>query len=241
MGHHDAKSQTGHRPADDVQYEFKSVQALRGRESSAKEKWKYQGWELVSENQGRLRTELNFRRVKPKTLAAHLLSIVATLRRKQPKTQHVLVACALILGAGIVGSVVGTQSGGDTPKPSAAPPTASVAPPADPTVADITVDELVARLNAGETKVGDQFKVTGELVGSDLWTTGASGDFFVMLKTTQGSDLAVFVDESDASEWRDGMEVEMVVNNVEVTIDGETMDGFFEALSTKTISGGTTE
>jgi hypothetical protein len=225
-----------------VQYEFKSVQALRGRESSAKEKWQHQGWELVSENRGRMRTELSFRRVKPKTLAAHLLSIVATFRRKQPKTQLVLVAsCALILGAGIIGIVVGTQSGGDTPKPSAAPSTAAVAPPADPTVTDVTVDEVVDRLNAGETKVGDQFKVTGKLVRPDLWTTGASGNFFVMLNTTQGSDLEVFVDESDASEWRDGMEVEMVVKNVEVTINGETMDGFFEAQSAKTISGGTTE
>jgi hypothetical protein len=188
-----------------------------------------------------MRTELSFRRVKPKTLAAHLLSIVATFRRKQPKTQLVLVAsCAVILGAGIMG-IVGTQSGGDTPKPSAAPSTASVAPPADPTVPDITVDELVDRVNAGETKVGDQFKVTGKLVGRDLWTTGASGNFFVMLNTTRGSDLEVFVDESDASGWRDGMEVEMVVKNVEVTINGETMDGFFEAQSAKTISGGTTD
>jgi hypothetical protein len=225
-----------------VQYEFKSVQALRGRESSAREKWQHQGWELVSENRGRLRTELNFRRVKPRTLAAHLLSIVATFRRKQPKRQHVLVASsALILGAGVIGIVAGTQNGGDTTKPSAAPSTASVAPPADRTVPDITVDELVGRLNAGEIKVGDQFKVTGELVGRDVWTTGASGDFIVMLNTTQGSDLEVFVNESDASEWRDGMEVEMVVKNVERTINGETTDGFFEAQSAKLISGGTTE
>ena len=64
---------SGSRQADDnVQYEFKSVQALRGRESSAKAKWQNQGWEFVSENRGTLRTELNFRRVKPKTLGAHL-------------------------------------------------------------------------------------------------------------------------------------------------------------------------
>ena len=33
----------------------------------------------------------------------------------------------------------------------------------------------------------------------------------------------------------------MVVKMVEVTINGETMDGFFEAQSAKTISGGTTK
>ena len=79
---------SGNRQADDnVQYEFKSVQALRGRENSAKAKWQNQGWEFVSENRGTLRTELNFRRAKPKTFGAYLLSFVATFRRLQPKTQ----------------------------------------------------------------------------------------------------------------------------------------------------------
>src|SRR3954469_19016391 len=111
-------SGSGNRQADDVQHAFKSVQALRGRENSAKAKWQNQGWEFVSENRGTLRTELNFRRVKPKTLGSHLLSMVATFRRPQPKTRSVLVAsCALILVAGIIGIAVGTQSGGDTPKP----------------------------------------------------------------------------------------------------------------------------
>src|SRR6476659_3605688 len=75
----------GSRRADDtVQHEFKSVQALRGRESSAKAKWQTHGWEFVSENRGTLRTELNFRRVKPKTAGAYLLSIVASVRRLRP-------------------------------------------------------------------------------------------------------------------------------------------------------------
>ena len=61
------------------------------------------------------------RRVKPKTFGAQLLGIVATYRRLQPKPRSVLVAsCALILVAGTIGIVVGTQSGADTPKPSAA-------------------------------------------------------------------------------------------------------------------------
>ena len=95
---------------DDVQYEYKSVQALRGRESSAKAKWQDHGWEFASENRGTLRTELNFRRVKPKTFGAYLSSFVATVRRLQPKTQSALVASgALILVAGIIGIVAGTQ------------------------------------------------------------------------------------------------------------------------------------
>jgi hypothetical protein len=163
----------------------------------------------------------------------------------QPQTPWVLVAsCALILVAGIIGVVVGTQSGGDTPNPSAAQTTASTAPPAEPTVTDITVDELVDKLNSagmGGIKNGDQFRVTAELAGSDYWTTGASGDFFVMLKTKEGADLEVFVDESDANGWQDGTKVEMVLKTVEATIKGETTDGWLEVQSAKTISGGTTK
>ena len=81
--------------------------------------------------------------------------------------------------------------------------------------------------------------MTAELVGSDHWGIGASGDFLVMLKTKEGADLEVFIDESDANGWQDGTKVEMVVKMVERTINGETTDGFFEAQSAKTISGGT--
>jgi hypothetical protein len=153
---------SGGRQADDnVEYEFKSVQALRGRESSAQAKWQDQGWEFVSENPGKLRTELTFRRVKPKAFGTYLLSFVAAFRRVQPKTfgtylpspvaafrrvqpktRLVLVASgALILVAGITGSAVGTQSGSDTPNPSAAQATASTTPPAGATGTDIPADE----------------------------------------------------------------------------------------------------
>jgi hypothetical protein len=145
LSHEHAKAQSGGRQANDsVHYEFKSVRALRGRESSAKAKWQDQGWEFVSENRGALRTELNFRRAKPKTFGAHLLSFVATLQRLQPKQQLALVALgALMLVASIVGIAVETQSGDDAPDPSAAQIRATTAPPAEPTVTRTTVDELL--------------------------------------------------------------------------------------------------
>jgi hypothetical protein len=235
------------RQADDnVKYEFKSVQALRGRERSAKAKSQNQGWEFVSEDRGTLRTELTFRRVKPKTFGAYLLIFVAAFRRLQARTQLVLVASvALILVAGIFGIVAGTHSGGDTPDRSAARPTASSAQGAEAAVTDISVDELLDKLNLGSTsgiKNGDQFRVTAELFESDAWGTGASGHFTVMLKAKEGADdLPVFVEESDADGWQDGTKVEMVLKVVDATIRGETMDGWLEAQSTKTISGGTTE
>jgi hypothetical protein len=115
---------------------------VRGRASSAKAKWQDRGWEFVSENRGTLRTELNFRRAKPRTFGAYLLSFAATFRRSQPKTQLAVVASgALILVAGITGIFAGTQSGGDNPNPSATQTTASTAPPAEPTVTSTTADE----------------------------------------------------------------------------------------------------
>lgn len=225
---------------DKVKYEFASVHALRGRESSAKAKWQDQGWVFVSEDRGTLRTELNFRRAKPNAFGSYLLSLVATFRRLQPKSRLVLIACTLILAAGITGIVAGTQRGTDTSNPTAAQTTASTAPPAGPAVTDITVDELLDKLNSpnfGGIKVGDQFRVTAELSESDAWGTGASGRFNVMLKAKGGADdLSVFVDQSEAAGWQDGTKVELVVKMVEVTINGETTGGWLEAQSAKTIS-----
>ncbi len=125
-----------------------------------------------------------------------------------------------------------------------AEPTETATPEPEPEpkpapVVDITVDKLVDKLNSanlGGIELGDQFRLTGELVGADSWGTGASGDFFVYLKTKVGSDLIVFVEKSDADEWQDGTKVEMVVENVEVTISGETTDGWLRARSVETLS-----
>ncbi len=257
---------TGGQPAgDQVSYLFMTVKAIRGRETATKTKWQNQGWEFVSQSQGTLRSEMNFRRVKPRGLGAYMAQGYAAFRGLNPKMQLGLLAGlgALLLMC-ILGIVVGSLSGGDAPTPTAAtattPATASVQPSAaptkaleepseapatpspEPTITNITVDGLVDKLNStnmGGMEVGDQFSVTGELVGSEFWTTGASGDFFVTLKTKSGADLIVFVDESVADRWQDGTEVEMVLENVEVTINGETTDGWFEAQSVNTISGAT--
>lgn len=128
------------------------------------------------------------------------------------------------------------------PEPTEVPTEADApsAGPADPMITDITVDELLNKLNSakmGGIKVGDQFRLTGELLGSDLWMTGASGDYSVALKAQDGAqDLQVFVKKSDAVGWQDGTKVEMIVAMVEVTINGEILDGFLRAQSVKTIS-----
>lgn len=51
---------------EDVQYEFKSVQTVRGTESRSIAKWEGAGWELVGQEKGKVRSTLSFRRPKPK-------------------------------------------------------------------------------------------------------------------------------------------------------------------------------
>ncbi|HET9084105.1 MAG TPA: DUF4839 domain-containing protein [Candidatus Limnocylindrales bacterium] len=175
---------SGSPPADDrVQYEFKSVQALRGRASSAKTKWQNQGWELVSEYQGTLRTDLTFRRVKPKTLGSHLLSMVATVQRPQPKTRSVLFASgALILVAGILAIAVGTQSGGESPKPSAAQTTAPAATPSsgpdnyEQVLTTGNSPQVAALMKVSDYCDGTIAPVAGEIGGKTIEFDGSIAD-----------------------------------------------------------------
>ncbi|WDH78197.1 DUF4839 domain-containing protein [Microbacterium esteraromaticum] len=48
-----------------VKYETRSAQTVRGTEKLMISKWEKDGWELVTQNTGKLRTELVFRRPKP--------------------------------------------------------------------------------------------------------------------------------------------------------------------------------
>ncbi len=104
---------------DDVQYEYTSAQAIRGTEAKVIAKRAEDGWEVDSRNQGLLRTELTFRRVKPTTPGARLL---ATFRRLEPQAQRRLVAASgvLLLLVIVGGIVAGTLAGGGTPAPVAA-------------------------------------------------------------------------------------------------------------------------
>jgi hypothetical protein len=44
-------------------------------------------------------------------------------------------------------------------------------------------------------------------------------------------DLMILLDESDAAGWTEGMRLEMVVENVEVELNGETTDGWLRMVS----------
>jgi hypothetical protein len=65
-----------------TKYEHKTVQAVRGTEQRSVNKWQGEGWELVEEDRGRLRTTLTFRRAKkpvPWRLVAVLAAVVAVV------------------------------------------------------------------------------------------------------------------------------------------------------------------
>jgi len=186
-----------------------------------------------------------------------------TFRRPKPEIPWKLIGAGgglfalLIVGLLIISALGGgdSSSNGAETLPSATPSqiastpsqaapteasTPSVGPaPAAPVVTDITVDELLDKLNSarmGGIKIGDQFRLTGELFMSDLWMTGAAGEYNVLLKAHGGADdLSVFVDESETAGWRDGTKVQMIVEMGEATINGETTAGWLRALSVETI------
>ena len=50
---------------DEPVFEFKEVRAIRGLAEKTRSKWEKEGWEFVSQSEGKLQTTLNFRRPKP--------------------------------------------------------------------------------------------------------------------------------------------------------------------------------
>jgi hypothetical protein len=110
---------------DDAHYEYTSVQAMRGTEAKAIAKWEKDGWEVDRRDQGVLRTELTFRRVKPKSFGATML---AAFRGLQPKVQLLAVSAGGLLLAlvVVVGVVVGMQGGGGPSQPAASATDAEV-------------------------------------------------------------------------------------------------------------------
>jgi hypothetical protein len=85
----------------------------------------------------------------------------------------------------------------------------------------------------GGIQVGDQFRFAGELLGSEYWFVGATGDFVVNVAVRNGADdLQVLLsNQSAAASWTDGTSVEMVVENVEKTLNGETTDGWLQLVT----------
>lgn len=75
---------------DAAQFETKVVRVLRGTEDKSVAKWEAEGWELAGESCGRVRTELSFRRPKPKMPRRAIIALTG---------MGVVAASALTIGA----------------------------------------------------------------------------------------------------------------------------------------------
>jgi hypothetical protein len=117
---------------DEVQYEFMSARALRGTEARTIAKWEKDGWELDTQSPGTLRTELTFRRVKPKNAWQQCVAFVAAHwpafgRLTSTTQQFALAAASGLVVLVLVGAVVAAGVlGGGTAQPAASPTGAAV-------------------------------------------------------------------------------------------------------------------
>lgn len=230
---------------DGEKYETRTVKAVRGMESRAAAKWESQGWEVVDQKTGRVSSELTIRRPKPKApwkLYAGLGGFLVALF-------GVIIVMNLVTGGD--DSDAGPSSAPSRSAPaetsatpteisSAAPSPSEVTPATSATIVDTTPEELLDRLNSadmGGIQVGDQFRFTGELSGSEYWFVGATGDFVVNVAVRDGTDdvQVLLADESAAARWTDGTLVEMVVENVEKTLNGETTDGWLQLVASTVV------
>ncbi|MGW3716319.1 DUF4839 domain-containing protein [Streptomyces sp. NPDC005133] len=129
--------------ADEIRYEYKTVQTVRGTGGLVISKMQKDGWELVEQLQGKLRTTLNFRRPK-KPLPWLLIGAGAA----------VLVILAAIIGAGAALSDgdeekdAPASSAATSEKPSATPTPTAAAPTAADVITPQNNPEFAALLKA---------------------------------------------------------------------------------------------
>lgn len=71
--------------SDGTKYDINTVRTIRGTESLIRSKWEKDGWEFVSQEQGKLRTEMTFRKAKtpvswkPFAIIGGVLAILAII------------------------------------------------------------------------------------------------------------------------------------------------------------------
>ncbi|MCR8669769.1 DUF4839 domain-containing protein [Agrococcus sp. HG114] len=103
--------------SDNGQFQTSTTTVVRGFESRTIAKWEADGWELVGQSQGALRSELTFRRPKPKV----------------PMRQIAIgLAAAVVLAAAVgVGSALGSDDDAPATSESAAAPADTQVPAAE--------------------------------------------------------------------------------------------------------------
>ncbi|MER5480852.1 DUF4839 domain-containing protein [Streptomyces sp. NPDC002734] len=122
--------------ADEIKYEYRTVQTVRGTDGLVTSRMQKDGWELVEQRPGTLRTTLNFRRPK-KPLPWSLIGAGAA---------------AFVLLAAVIGTGVALGDGDEEEAASADSTVASPAPSSTPTppAAEPTASEVITAQNNPE-------------------------------------------------------------------------------------------
>lgn len=108
---------------------------------------------------------------------------------------------------------------------------------------ETTPDKLVEKTNNGTLKSGEEYHFVGEMMRSDNWSTGSTGNYTVYVKAPEQSSIAgmmLYADEHDAERWTDGTKVDFVVNIKDVDLGGDKVPTPIVKTS-KILSGGTTK
>lgn len=149
--------------SDDIKYEYKSVQAVRGMENrSIAKAHREGGWELCDQTQGKLRTALKFRRVKPETFLSKAWGVFRGLAPAKQRVVAAGTAVLLLLAAVGIGtsaaqekaateSAAASEKSAPSPTPPLSTESAAVseesAPSPTPTLAEKTVQVINAENN----------------------------------------------------------------------------------------------
>lgn len=123
--------------ADEIKYEYKTVQTVRGTDGLVTSKMQKDGWELVEQAQGTFRTTLNFRRPK-KPLPWPLIGAAA----------GVLVILAIVIGTASALSGGGEKK--DEPDKSAAAASEKPSATPAPAAAESAATEVITAQNNPE-------------------------------------------------------------------------------------------
>jgi hypothetical protein len=159
--------------ADNIQYELKDVQTLRGTEARTAAKWAKDGWELVSQSQGTLRTTLSFRRVKPKA----------------PWRWMALAGGAMVLIIG-VGVAVESQGGDGASTPAAASAAAATVP-ATEAAASAVPSAVPAATLPSQQVVTEPGLAVGQAGAEPILTAQNNPDLAALLALSQPNDATV--------------------------------------------------
>lgn len=192
------ENSSGESPSSEphVRYMTQVVQSIRGMEARTRKKWEGLGWEFVSQAEGTVRTQMTFRKPKPTSPFAPVLSAVhqvwAKFRALTPKLQaQVAGGIAALVALGVIVAMV--ARGGEDAEPAADPKPAAESPSAS-TEPSLASDEATDEAPEPATSDPEPAEPTDEV--PPVITVKNSPEFASMLKGGDCADsIGVFAEK----------------------------------------------